>query len=168
LLTDCESRYSQTEREALVVVCGIEHFHLNLYGLSLRVIRNHKPLETISNNPTCKAAARLERLQPRLQPYKTKVFHTPGPDNPADCMSRHPDPERLQSHSHLSRIAAYVNFVTTYAVPCAVTLQEVKDATATDETLQNVAKVITTQRWHEVGKDVVRFLNRKMPLFCRE
>ena len=71
-------------------------------------------------------------------------------------MSRHPDPEHSQSRSHLSRIAACVSFVTTYAVPCAVTLQEVKDATATDETLQNVAKVITTRRWHEVGNDVVQ------------
>ena len=27
-LTDCESRYSQTKREARLVVWGIEHFHL--------------------------------------------------------------------------------------------------------------------------------------------
>ena len=32
LLTDCESRYSQTEREALAVIWRIEHFHLYLYG----------------------------------------------------------------------------------------------------------------------------------------
>ena len=29
-LTDCESCFSQTEREALAVVWGIEHFHLYL------------------------------------------------------------------------------------------------------------------------------------------
>lgn len=27
-LTDCESRYSQTEREALAVIWGVGHFHL--------------------------------------------------------------------------------------------------------------------------------------------
>jgi len=65
-LSDCESRYSQTEREALAVVWGIEHFHLYLYGSSVQIITDHKPLETIFNNPTCKATARLERLQLRL------------------------------------------------------------------------------------------------------
>ena len=42
-------------------------------------------------------------------------------------------------------------------MPPAVTLQEVKDATAADETLQNLARVITNQRWHEVGKDVSQY-----------
>ena len=74
-LTYCESRYSQTEREALAVIWGIEHFHLYLYGSSFRVITDHKQLETIFNNPTCKATARLERLQLRIQPYKTAVVY---------------------------------------------------------------------------------------------
>ena len=76
-LTDCESRYSQSEREALAVVWGIEHFHLYLYGSSFQVTTDHKPLEPIFTNPTCKATARVERLQLRLQPYKTKVVYKP-------------------------------------------------------------------------------------------
>ncbi|KAK3751390.1 hypothetical protein QZH41_002583 [Actinostola sp. cb2023] len=44
-LTDCESRYSQTEREALAVVWGTEHFHLYLHGSSFQSITDHKPLE---------------------------------------------------------------------------------------------------------------------------
>jgi len=156
-LTDCESRYSQTEREALEVVCVIEHFYSYLYGSSVKVITDHKPLETIFNNPTCKANSRLERLQLRLQPYETKIIYKPGADNPADYMNRHPDPKQSQNPSHLSRVDAYLNFVTTDAVPPAVTLQEVKDATAADETLQSLARVITNQRWHEVGKDVGQY-----------
>ena len=116
-LTDCESRYSQTEREALAVVWGIEHFHLYLYGSSFQIITDHKPLETIFNNPTCKATARLERLQLRLQPYKTNVVYKPGANNSADYMSRHPDPKQSQASHHLSRVDAYVNFVTNNAVP---------------------------------------------------
>ena len=163
-LTDCESRYSQTEREALAVVWGIEHFHLYLYGSSFQVITDHKPLETIFNNPTCKATARLGRLQLRLQPYKVKVVYQPGADNPADYMSRHPDPKQSKTPSRFSRVDAYVNFVTTYAVPPAVTLQEVKDATAADKALQSLAKVVTTQRWHEVGKDVSQYQHIKQEL----
>ena len=116
------------------MVWGIEHFHLYLYGSSFQIIKDHKPLETIFNNPTCKATARLERLQLRLQPYKTNVFYKPGANNPADYMSRHPDPKQSQASHHLSRVDAYVNFVTNNAVPPAVTLQEVKNATAADET----------------------------------
>ena len=32
-LSDVESRYSQTEREMLAVVWGVEHFHLYVYGV---------------------------------------------------------------------------------------------------------------------------------------
>lgn len=95
-LTDCEGRYSHwTEREALTVIWAIEHFHLYLYGAPFRVTMDHKTLETIFKNLTFKACAtaRLERLQLRLQSYKTTIVYKPGPDNPADYMSRHPNPK---------------------------------------------------------------------------
>lgn len=31
-LTDCERRYSQTEKEALALVWGVEHFNIFLFG----------------------------------------------------------------------------------------------------------------------------------------
>lgn len=96
-LTDCESRYSQTEREGLATVWGVEHFHLYLHGSTFQIITDHKPLETIFNKSTCKATARLERLQLRLQPYKFKVVYRPGAGNPADYMSRHPVPNSVKA-----------------------------------------------------------------------
>ena len=146
------------------MVWGIEHLHLYLYGSSFQVITDHKPLETIFNNPTCKATARLEKLQLRLQPYKTKIIYKPETDNPADNMSPHPDPKQSQNPSHSSRVDAYINLLTTNAVPPAATLQEVKDATAADETLQSLARVITNQRWHEVGNDVNQYQQIKQEL----
>ena len=44
-LSDVESRYSQTEREALAVVWACEHFHLYLLGTHFTVISDHKSLE---------------------------------------------------------------------------------------------------------------------------
>ena len=40
-LSDVESRYSQTEREMLAVVWGVEHFHLYVYGAQFSVITDH-------------------------------------------------------------------------------------------------------------------------------
>lgn len=47
-LTDVESRYSQTKREALFDVFGCEHFDLYVCGAKpSTVITDHKPLERI-------------------------------------------------------------------------------------------------------------------------
>ena len=48
--------------------------------------------------------------------------------------------------------------------PPAITLEEIKDATAANETLQTLAKVITTQRWHEAGKNVSQYQQIKQEL----
>ena len=70
------------------------------------------------------------------------MVYKPGANNPADYMSRHPDPKQSQASHHLSRVDVYVNLVTSNAVPPAVTLHEVNDKTAADETLQRLVRVI--------------------------
>lgn len=60
-LNDVETRYSQTEKESLAVVWGCEHFHLYLFGNQFKIISDHKPLESIFNNPNSKPPARIER-----------------------------------------------------------------------------------------------------------
>lgn len=72
-LSDVEKRYSQTEKEALAIVWGIEHFHLYLFGSEFIMTTDHKPLEIIFNNPRSKPPARIERWCLRLQPYDFKV-----------------------------------------------------------------------------------------------
>ena len=160
-LTDAESRYSQTEREALGVVWGVEHFHLYLYGSPFSVITDHKPLEGIFNNLNSKPTARLERLCLRMQPYQFKVVYRPGKENAADYMSRHPDSENSKPNDHTSRIDAYVNFVVLNSVPPAMTLKEVQDATSTDEVLKKLSEVILSQSWHNIDKDILRYKNVK-------
>ncbi len=44
-LSDVETRYSQTEREMLVIVWALEHFYLYLYGSEFTIVTNHKPLQ---------------------------------------------------------------------------------------------------------------------------
>ena len=90
-LTEVESRYSQTEREALAIVWACEHFDMYTNGAQhFTVITDHKPLENIwqKTNPT----PRIQRWGLRLQPYKFTISYQPGSSNPSDYLSRHPEP----------------------------------------------------------------------------
>ncbi len=46
-LSATERRYSQTEKEGLAIVWGIEHFHLNVYGARYTLYTDHRPLALI-------------------------------------------------------------------------------------------------------------------------
>lgn len=50
-------------------------------------------------------------------------------------------------HVVSSSAECYVNFVATHAVPKALTLDELKEATKADSTLQAAAQLIRTQAW---------------------
>ena len=147
-LSPVEQRYSQTEREALACVWACERFHLYVYGAPFTLITDHKLLVHISNNPKAKPPARLERWNLRLQPYNFTIRYEPGKMNPADYISRHP----LQDQPLRERNIAeeYVALLTTSAVPVAMTLAEIQDATLGDPTLQQLAELIRSQQWHSV------------------
>ena len=145
-LTPTEQRYSQTDREMLAVVFGVEHFHLYLYGSPFSVITDHKPLLGLvfSSKPV---TARIERWRLRLMPYEFVLNYRPGRDdlNPADYISRHPhiQPQRENAGE------AYINYVAHNTVPKAMTYEEVKTASQTDPTLQKLMSAIQTGCWSD-------------------
>ncbi|XP_065060965.1 uncharacterized protein K02A2.6-like [Rhopilema esculentum] len=142
-LTPVERRYSQTEKEALSIVWGTEHFHMYLYGKSFNLITDHKPLEVIYGNPKSKPSLRIERWVLRLQQYCFKVIYKPGKDNPADFMSRHPTTVSVKENM----ADEYVRYITINAIPKAMTIEEVQRETERDGTLQAVIKAIKTGDW---------------------
>lgn len=89
-LTNVEKRFSQTEKKALAIIWGVEHFHMYLYGHEFTLITNYKPLEVINGKCNSRPSARIERWVLRLQTYSFKVIYKPGKHNPADYLSRHP------------------------------------------------------------------------------
>ena len=125
-LTETEQRYSQTDREMLAVVFGVEHFHMYVYGAEFDVITDHKPLLGIirSQKPT---TARIERWRLRLMPYNVTLRYRPGKDenNPADFISRHPTMQPGKDNAD----EAYVYYITRNAVPKSMTLEEVQTET---------------------------------------
>ena len=150
-LSDVEKRYSQTEREALAIVWGCEHFHLYLFGMqhTFTLVTDHKPLQLILNNPSSKPPARIERWSLRLQPYNFSVVYRSGITNPADYMSRHP----ANPSCACDDVEEYINLITHSAIPNALSLAEVAEATKNDPTLQKVIAVVRSNNWKSLAKD---------------
>ena len=68
-LTDVESQYSQTEKEALEVTWAFQHYHYYVYDRHVTVYTDHKPLERLlTTSPT--PPPRIQRWLMRLQAYK--------------------------------------------------------------------------------------------------
>ena len=61
-LTDTETRYSNSERECLGVMYGLEKFEYYLLGRHIVVETDHSPLEQIFNKHIADAPSRLQRI----------------------------------------------------------------------------------------------------------
>ena len=147
-LTEVESQYSQTDWEALAIVGVCKHYDIYTNGAkSFTVITDHKPVENTWIKP--KPAPRLHRWGLWLQPYKFTIKYKPGDSNPSDYLSRHPvitDKILLQQ-----KVAEeHISFIATTPIPKSMTLDELKDATSKDKTLQNVISFVQTSRWYEM------------------
>ena len=153
-LTPVEARYSQIEREGLAVVWACEKYHLYVYGKPFTVVTDHKSLERLYNDPKSKPPARIERWALKLQPYNFTVMYRSGKDNPADYMSRHPRITTQHSSREAKVAEEYINFVTTNAVPKALSVDEIKSATKADSTLQATIAAVRSGQWYKAGPEV--------------
>ena len=142
-LLEVEQRYSQTEREALAIVFGCEHFRLYLYGIYFTLYTDHKPLEMIFGNLNSKPPARLERWRLRLQSYDFEVKYRPGHDNPSDYMPRHPM-QRSKPPRESANSEQYIQFIAKSAAPKAIMLEDV--------TLQETITMIRENRGHNINE----------------
>lgn len=148
-LTNVERRYSQTEKEALAIVWACERFHPYIYGMNFDLLTDHKPLQAIYG-PRSRPSARVERWVLRLQAYNFRVIYIPGKANIADPLSRLLAKTTTPSTSEidLAEVAeAHVHFVATNAAPGALTAEEIDEASAEDEELEQVRNCIETGRW---------------------
>ena len=150
-LTPVESRYSQTEREALAIVWACEHYDMYVRGTPHFVVTtDHKPLVSIWQKPH--PPLRIERWGLRLQPYKLTVKYSPGHANPADYLSRHPLANSKNTSLEQTIAEQYVNFVTTTSVPRAMNINDIQTATSRDPTLMKAIDLVCTGRWFEIAK----------------
>ena len=66
-LTSAERNYPQIDKEALAIVFSVHKFHEYVYGRKIKIISDHKPLESIFRKEIFKAPKRLQRMLIALQ-----------------------------------------------------------------------------------------------------
>jgi len=102
-LTAVEKNYAPIEKELLAIVFGFEKFHPYVYGTSVTVVTDHKPLVNILAKSFTRISARLQRLKLRLLKYRFEVTYTQGKNMfIADALSRAYVEESSPDQSYLS------------------------------------------------------------------
>lgn len=144
-LTAVEKRYSQTEKEALGLVWACERFHTYLYGKEFTLITDHKPLEFIFSSRS-KPSLRIERWVLRLQGYMYKVKYCKGKNNIADVLSRLSD---VEDKTFDEVTEAYVRQIVEGSVPIAMTLDDIKEKSETDQEISKLRNAINNQDWNQ-------------------
>ena len=88
------SNNTNTDREMLAVVFGINRCHTYLYGRPFRVITDHKPLEMIAKKPLLRAPPRFQRMLQKIQGYDFTIEYRQGKTMTlADTLSMLPNPK---------------------------------------------------------------------------
>lgn len=91
-LTETEQKYSQTQREALAAVWGVEKFSYYLLGKDFTLVTDHEALKFIFGKEARakpgRVMSRAEGWALRLAPYSFKVAFIAGERNIADPASR--------------------------------------------------------------------------------
>lgn len=159
-LTDVETRYMQTEREALAIVWACERLHHYLFGVQFTLYTDHKPLEVIYGSKTKRTSLRIERWVLRLQCYDFRIVYVKGSDNIADPLSRlihvakrpseleQPSPKRENTELYVR--STVLNSIT------AITAREVERASLVDSELSHVRDALTTNNLTRIPSEVPR------------
>ena len=88
-LTDIETRYALIETEMLAVVFACRKFHQYIYGRSVVIETDHKPLQAISTKPLSQVPLRLQKMILNVRGYDVEIRYIPGSKQVlADTLSR--------------------------------------------------------------------------------
>ena len=124
-LMPTQSKYSQTEREALAVLFACQKYHYYLHGMHFdMIITDHKPLLDIYS-PTGNPPPRIEKWALKLQPYDFTLQYQPGHLNITDFMSGSPSEEADDHLLDDDDAEHYVNMIADHAVPKTLMLEEI-------------------------------------------
>ena len=141
-LTEAESRYAQIEKELLAVQFSLERFNQYTYGKKVTIESDHKPLEAIVKKSLAAAPPRLQRILLRMQKYDYSLEYRPGKELfLPDMLSRAPLSETADDNME-EDIALHVHLLTSSLPVSKSKLEEIKDATADDQSLRELKETI--------------------------
>ena len=121
-LTDCQSRYSNIEREMLALVLSIQRYHTHLHARLFVIITDHQPLVNITAKPIHSAPPRLQRMLMQIQGYNFTVryrqmiladalSHSPNAENNSFIqLDLRVDGLDMQLEDHTLKTIALINF----------------------------------------------------------
>ena len=147
-LTDTQKRYFQIEKELLAVYFGLERFFQYVYGQTVVVESDHKPLVGLLDKPIAACSPRIQRLRLQLQRFDFRLVYKPGKElYIADTLSRAPSP-RLFLDDVTQNCEEQVHVILDTVIPMADTRSRFAEATLADPTLQLV-KNLLLRGWPE-------------------
>ena len=153
-LTETEQRYSNIERELLVIVFALERLNYYTFGRTITVQSDHQPLQSIWKKPIVSASPRLQRLLLRLAYYDLNIEFLRGKENViADALSRVCPLQSINPKAIDSNIDVIPVHQITQPAPVSKTrLQELRLATQSDPMLSSLTKVVH-EGWPQSKKD---------------
>lgn len=143
-LSEVESKYHQTELEALALVWAIEKRHYYLYNCEFEVVTDNKAVQLIFGKPTSVQKGRIGRWGLRLLPYRYKVIHQEGANNIADYLSRHPC--QAIRNEYEDEAEQHVNMIVKSSVPKAVKRSVIAKASRQDSRIQNAMVMLSGKK----------------------
>lgn len=153
-LNECQSRYSNIEREMLAIVHGIQRYHTYLYGKPFVVVTDHKPLVTICHKPLHAAPPRLQRMLMKIQGYNFTIMYRPGQQMiMADVLSRLPNPANDDQIELDDRVDGISIDMCDYTSIAMINFSSQKQALLRDETAKDtqlcLLKEVILHGWPE-------------------
>ena len=143
-MNDTQRRYAQIEKELLAVVFACKRFHQYVYGKTITVESDHKPLEAILKKPLSQAPSRLQKMLMQLQAYDINLVYKKGSEMYiADALSRAFPPEIIPEQFE-EDIASerFVHLMSSESYVTDRKLQTIKDEIHTNATMQLLAQQI--------------------------
>ena len=119
------------------------------FGGPFTINSNHKPIVSILNKPKSIAPLHIERLILRLQGYDFEIAHISSNENISDYSNRYLFAHPQENKQYLKD---YVSFACKNACPKTSTLDNIKQATKNDKTLQKLKYLILKNMvWNSKG-----------------
>lgn len=138
-LKPAERNWAQIEKEALSILYGLERFDQYTYGRKIRVQNDHRPLGAILSKPLSRAPKRLQDIMMKLYRYDFDFQYVKGTDLIlADTLSR----AYLDTYEGASEDRPRIMTVSMFENIPDARIEEVREATAKDATMQTLLRVI--------------------------